>query len=225
MRLHFIGIVDNYDIDVQFQILIILQEIKYSRQYIFHQVFFTKLILIPITISIVLLFRLFQAYVVNLITISDIVITRDEYGYPTDIYRTCIYRAYDQIPIYSFLLPIFVVITLACSLSLRQNILLQSTNNVSSSTQIEELSSQREEVIQDNETNMYVRHVNESKVIFHFILTNFCSITIIFIHHFFTRETSVESYEISYCVRQTLLSSSNLVMIVFPYYLSSRNNA
>ena len=51
MPLHFIGIVDNYDIDVQFQILIILQEIKYSRQYIFYQVFSSKLILIPITIS------------------------------------------------------------------------------------------------------------------------------------------------------------------------------
>jgi len=162
---------------------------------------------------------------VSLITISDIVITRDEYGYPIDIYRTCIYHPFDQIPIYCFLLPIFVMITLACSLNLRQIILLQSTNNVSSLAQIEELSGQREEVMQDNERNMNVRHVNESQLIFHFILMNLCSITIIYIHHFFTRETSVESYEISYCVRQTLLSSSNLVMIVFPYYLSSRNNA
>jgi len=204
--------------------LIILQEIKHSRQCLFSQIFVSKLIFIPITIGAVFVFRLQKGFASST-TIRDIIIKEDEFGYPTDIYRSCMLKEDDHVPIYSFCLVLFILLVLAYSVNVLHTISLQSTNDASSLSQIEELSIQVEET-NDNvdERRIHMnRCLNESRLIFHFILATVCLFVVYVVWYFSTR-ISVAYNDISICVLQTYLSSANLVIIVYPYYTASRKN-
>ena len=201
-----------------------MQEIKHSRQCLFSQIFFSKLIFIPITISVVFVFRLQKGFASST-TIRDIIIKEDEFGYPTDIYRSCMLKEDDHVPIYSFCLLLFMLLVLTYSVNVLHIISLQSTNDASSLSQIEELSMQVEQTNGNgDERRIHMnRCLNESRLIFSFILAFVCLLVVYVVWYFSTR-ISVAYNDISICALQTYLSSANLVIIVYPYYMASRKN-
>jgi len=199
-------------------VLIILQEIKHSRQYMYKQIFFSKLIAIPTTICILIIFITFQGYGNVLV---DIITREDEYGFPHECYSSCSLRK-DKIPIYTFCVLAFVMLTLAYSVNLLHTVSLQSTNDASSLSQTEQLSVDEVDRNNDDERKIHIsRCLNESKLILHFILADICVLAIYTIWYFSTKR-SVSYRDLSNCILQTFYSSSNLVMIVVPYYLSGR---
>ena len=198
--------------------LIILQEIKHSRQYIFSQIFFSKLIAIPTIICILIIYTIFGGYGNVLL---DVITREDEYGFPREYYRSCSLRK-DKIPIYTFCVLAFVMLTLAYSVNLLHTATLQSKNDASSLSQTEQLSVDEVDRNNDDERKIHMsRCLNESKLIFHYILADICVLAIYAIWYFSTKR-SVSYRDLSNCILQTFYSSSNLVMIVVPYYLSGR---
>mmetsp|Transcript_15608 Transcript_15608/g.20360 ORF Transcript_15608/g.20360 Transcript_15608/m.20360 type:complete len:402 (-) Transcript_15608:1617-2822(-) len=200
------------------KVLIILQEIKHSRQYMFKQIFFSKLIAIPTIICILLIYSIFQGYG-NVL--QDIITREDEYGFVRESYRSCTLRK-DKVPTYTFCVLAFVMLTLVYSVNLLHTVSLQSTNDASSLSQTEQLSVDEVDRNNDDERKIHIsRCLNESKLILHFILADICVLAIYAIWNFSTKHL-VSYRDLSNCVLQTFYSSSNLVMIVVPYYLSGR---
>jgi len=197
--------------------LIVLQEIKHSRQCIFSQIFFGKLISIPIVISVLFSLTLYKA-----VTLTDVVIKEDEYGFPRDIFRSCMLTNEENLPIYSVCLLTFILSVLAYSMNLIHTISLQLTNEALTLPQREELAGQIDEVNYNDNKQIYLkRRLNESKVIFYFILASVCAF-LVFLSWFAAVRVTVSYNDIPNFVIQTYSSSSNLVIIVLPTYLSSR---
>lgn len=199
--------------------MIVLQEIKHSRQCIFSQIFFGKLISIPIIICVLFSLSLYKAT-----SVADVVTNEDEYGFPRDVFRSCMLTNEEKMPIYGVCLISFILLVLAYSVNLIHTISLQLTNEAVTLPQTEELAGQIDEVdYNDNRQIHLKRRLNEVKSLFYYISAGVCSFLVFFAWYTAVRITA--SYnDIPNFVIQTYSSSSNLVIIVLPYYLSNKKN-